>query len=181
MINKAIQFATTAHSNQTRKGTNIPYILHCLEAGTIAASLTNKDGQVNEDVVASAILHDTMEDAHMTYKTLSEVFNKNVARLVLSQTEDKTKSWKERKTETIDFLIENESKEVEIATLSDKLSNLRSIKKDYEVMGEELWSKFNAGYESQKWYYTSIGLAMNQVKDTDEFKEYMNLLEITFG
>ena len=42
MINRAIQFATACHVNQTRKGTDIPYILHCLEAGTIAANLTNE-------------------------------------------------------------------------------------------------------------------------------------------
>lgn len=45
MINKAIHFATVAHSNQTRKGTEIPYILHCLEAGTLAANLSMKNGK----------------------------------------------------------------------------------------------------------------------------------------
>lgn len=181
MINKAIQFATVAHSNQTRKGTTIPYILHCLEAGTIAASLTNKDNQVDEDVVAAAILHDTMEDAFVTNETLTELFNENIANLVLSQTEDKTKSWNERKIDTIEFLERNESKDVEIATLADKLSNLRSINKDYQLMGEDLWSKFNAGYKEQKWYYTSIGLSLKQVTDTKEYREYVDLLDKTFS
>ena len=180
MINKAIQFATVSHSNQTRKETTIPYILHCLEAGTIAASLTNKDGQVNEDVVAASILHDTIEDAFVSYETLVEVFNENIANLVQYQSEDKSKDWKSRKQDTIDFLVANKSIDVEIATLSDKLSNVRSIHKDYKVMGENLWSKFNAGRESQHWYYRSIAKAITQIRDTDEFKEYERLIEETF-
>ena len=181
MINKAIQFATTAHSNQTRKGTEIPYILHCLEAGTIAASLTNKDGQVNEDVVAGAILHDTIEDAGISYETLVETFNKDIADIVASQSEDKTKTWIERKEHTIEFLKQNKSKNIEIATLSDKLSNMRSINKNYRDVGEKFWEIFNAGKESQHWYYKSIGESMTQVRGTDEHNEYQDLVQKTFG
>lgn len=180
MINKAIQFATMVHSNQTRKGTKIPYILHCLEAGTIAANLTNKDGKVDEDVVSAAILHDTIEDAHVSHETLEELFGLKIANLVMAQTEDKTKDWANRKEDTIDFLKHNKSKDVEIATLADKLSNLRSIHKDYNVMGEALWSKFNAGKESQYWYYKLIGESMSQVVGTDEHNEYQELIEKVF-
>src|SRR5699024_11290328 len=102
MIHKAIEFATVCHANQTRKGTDIPYILHCLEAGTIAANLTNNAGVIQEDVVAAAILHDTIEDSFVSYASLKEVFNEHIANLVESQSEDKSKTWLERKTATID-------------------------------------------------------------------------------
>ena len=82
MITKAIQFATVCHANQTRKGTDIPYILHCLEAGTIAARMTNTDGTVDSTIVAAAILYDTLEDDHVPYATLKEVFNEEIADLV---------------------------------------------------------------------------------------------------
>lgn len=180
MINKAIEFATVSHAGQTRKGTDIPYILHCLEAGTIAANLTNKDGKVNQDIVAGAILHDTIEDADVSYEILKEVFNENIANLVNSQSEDKSKVWIERKQATINFLKENKSIGVEVATLSDKLSNMRSIYKDYKVDGEKLWSKFNAGKESQHWYYNSIAESFSQVTDSDEYKEYRELIKETF-
>lgn len=91
LINKAIEFATLSRVNQTRKGTEFPYILHCLEARTIAANLTNKYGSVESDVVSAAILHDTIEDAYVSYETLKEVFNENIANLVKSQSEDKSK------------------------------------------------------------------------------------------
>ena len=180
MIHRAIHFATACHQNQTRKETSIPYILHCLEAGTIAASLTNEDGRVDTDVVASAILHDTIEDTFVTYDTLKEAFNENIADLVRLQSEDKSKSWTERKQDTMDFLQANESKAVEIAILSDKLSNMRSIHKEYQVKKDQLWEKFNAGKESQHWYYSTIADSLYQVRDTEEYKEYKELIKKTF-
>lgn len=181
MINKAINFATVSHSNQTRKGTNIPYILHCLEAGTIAASLSTQKGNIDEEVVSAAILHDTIEDAYVSYETLKEVFNENVADLVQAQSEDKSKEWIDRKNDTINFLHANKSVDVEIATLADKLSNMRSIYKDYQIMGEELWNKFNAGKDLQHWYYSSIGKAITQIQDTNEYKEYQELVNKVFS
>ena len=181
MINKAIAFATLSHGNQTRKGTEIPYILHCLEAGIIASNLTNKDGSVESDVVSAAILHDTIEDAYVSYETLKEVFNENIASLVKSQSEDKSKDWIDRKKDTINFLKSNKSKGVEIATLADKLSNMRSIFRDYEMHKEKLWDKFNAGKESQHWYYNSIAESLSQVRDTNEYREYKDLIKKTFG
>ncbi len=180
LINKAIEFATLSHINQKRKKTEIPYILHCLEAGTIAANLTNKDGCIDSDVVCAAILHDTIEDAYVSYETLKEVFNENIANLVQSQSEDKTKKWIDRKKDTINFLKSNNSKGVEIATLADKLSNMKSIFRDYELQGEKLWKKFNAGKELQYWYYNSIAESLFQVKNTNEYEEYKNLIKKTF-
>lgn len=180
MINRAITFATVSHANQTRKGTNIPYILHCLEAGVIAASLATEDGRVNSDVVCAAILHDTMEDAYVSYATLKEVFNETIADLVQSQSEDKTKSWHERKQAMIDFLQANTNKSVEIATLADKLSNMRAIASDYEQQGEQLWDRFNAGKEAQHWYYSAIATSLTQLSETKPYQEYAALVEKTF-
>ena len=181
MINKAIQFATVCHQKQTRKGTEIPYILHCLEAGTIAARLTNNDDEVDTNVVAAAILHDTIEDAHVSYELIKEAFNENIAHLVRCQSEDKTKQWVDRKQDMIDFLKENKSKAVEIATLSDKLSNMRAIDKEYQIKKEKIWEKFNAGKESQRWYYNAIAESLIQVRDTNEYKEYRRLIETTYA
>ncbi|GAB4074397.1 HD domain-containing protein [Barrientosiimonas marina] len=180
MINKAIQFATVCHGNQKRKGTDIPYILHCLEAGTIAANMTNKDGRIDSDVVSAAILHDTAEDAYVTYETLKETFNPNIANLVQYQSEDKSKKWMDRKQDTIKFLKRNNSQDVEVATLADKLSNMKAISRDYEVDKDRLWDKFNAGKEQQHWYYKSIAEVLHQVKDTDEYKEYTELIQKVF-
>lgn len=182
VINKAIEFATICHGNRTRKETDIPppYILHCLEAGTLAANMTNKGGSVDCDTVSAAILHDTIEDAFVSYGTLKEVFNENIADLVQSQSEDKSKKWIDRKLDIINFLQTNKSKSVEIATLADKLSNMRSISRDYEVEQEALWEKFNAGKDKQHWYYQSIAASLRQVTNTVEYQEYTTLIKRVF-
>ncbi len=180
MLNKAIQFATLCHSNQKRKASKIPYITHCLEAGIIASNLTNKGNEIDEEIVAAAILHDTIEDALVSYENLKEIFNERIAGLVRYQSEDKSKDWLTRKEYTIDFINSNKLKNIEILILADKLSNMRSMYRDYKLHGEKLWDKFNAGKESQYWYYNSIAVGLKQVKETDEYREYIDLIDRTF-
>lgn len=181
LITKAINFATEKHDGQTRKQSTIPYILHCLEAGTIATSLTNKESSVDQEVVAAAILHDTVEDAGVQLSELEELFGKRVAYLVRVQSEDKTKTWIERKEHTIEFLSKNLDRDIEVVYLADKLSNVRSIHKEYIEKGDTFWSKFNAPKESQAWYYTSIGDELKQLDKTLEHQEYVRLLGEVFG
>ena len=56
LINKAILFATKAHEGH-RKGTYIQYIMHPIEAATIVASM-----KFDEELIATALLHDIVED-----------------------------------------------------------------------------------------------------------------------
>ena len=84
------------------------------------------------------------------------------------------------KTKYTKPLKTNKSKDIEIATLADKLSNMRSIFKDYEIEKEKLWEKFNAGRELQHWYYKSIAESLYQVRDTKEYREYKDLIKKVF-
>ena len=103
IIDRAIIFATNAHSGTMRKGTTIPYIVHPMEAGAIAAGLTD-----DYEVIAAAILHDTLEDTNTTFSSLKEAFGERVADLVAFESEDKqperpaNATWRERKQATID-------------------------------------------------------------------------------
>jgi len=45
------------HGHQYRKGTEIPYILHPLEAATIVGTMT-----MDDEILVSAVLHDVVED-----------------------------------------------------------------------------------------------------------------------
>ncbi len=179
MINKALEFAQTAHKGQFRKGSKIPYIIHPMEAGVIGASLSMKDNQVDEELVAAAILHDIIEDTSLTFEDLFKNFSKRVVELVRLQSEDKSKSWQERKEATIELLKSNRDIGIEIVTLADKLSNLRAIYRDYQVLGESLWERFNVKEKDKhKWYYSSIAREIKQLRETREYKEYMELLTL---
>ena len=180
LIEKALIFATNAHSGQTRKKTSIPFILHCIEASNIAREMTEKNGSVNQNLIAAQLLHDTVEDTETSIDVIKEKFGEEVASIVEIQTEDKTKTWDERKQHTMEILDSNESIEVEMAYLSDKLSNMRSLSREYIEKGEELWGKFNAGKEKQKWYYSSIADKLKLVRETEQYKEYVELINILF-
>lgn len=151
IIEKALQMASRAHQNQYRKNTDIPYIAHPVAVGMMLM----KEGY-SEELVAAGILHDTVEDTDLTLEDMIREFGSGIAEIVAGCSEpDKSLPWKERKEHTIEFL-KTAPEEIRVVACADKLHNIRSILKDYEQVGDEVWRRFNAGKEEQKWYYTSI-------------------------
>lgn len=176
MIKEAAAFAEIAHKGAVRKGTNVPYITHPLEAAIIASMMTD-----DEEIIAAALLHDTIEDAGVTYGELKERFSARVADLVAEESEDKSRTWKERKSATLKHL-ETAGMEIKILTLADKLSNIRSMARDYLLKGEELWNRFNVREKSlHAWYYISVKERLQDLADTPQYREYAALCEQVFG
>lgn len=177
MVERAIAFATQAHEGQFRKGTTRPFILHPLEVGKIVASMTE-----DEEVISAAILHDTIEDCKgITEEIIRQEFTARVASLVAQESEDKSKTWMERKSATIAHL-KVAPKEIQMIGLADKLSNMRDIDRDYPECGEELWNRFRMkDKEVIGWYYKSIRESLeNSMKDTAAYKEYCELIDKNF-
>lgn len=150
LVHKAVEFAAIKHRDQRRKGSDTPYIVHPVE---VALFLT--ECGCDETCIAAGVLHDTLEDTETTYEELVEQFGEDVAKLVAAESEDKSKSWRERKQATVDSL-KTMPPEVLLICLADKLSNLRSMVYDYVNIGDELWTRFNADKDSIEWYYRSI-------------------------
>ena len=66
--------------------------------------------------------------------------------------------------------------------LADKLSNMRTLYKDYCEIGDEVWQRFNQKEKSEHgWYYRSIGETLDKLKDTVPHREYMDLVDRVFG
>lgn len=122
-----------------RKGTHTSYILHPLEAAAIVASMTD-----DPEIIAAAVLHDTLEDAHISVGEIAEKFGPRVADLVQSETENKqvslpaSETWLTRKQETIENLSNERDIAVKMIALADKLSNIRAIHQDHQAIGDEL-------------------------------------------
>ena len=91
MIGEAAVFAEMAHRGVFRKGTDIPYITHPMEAAVIVSAFTD-----DEEMIAAALLHDVMEDAGVTREELEQAFGPRVAWLVMDEREDQRKTWQER-------------------------------------------------------------------------------------
>ena len=166
MIDKAITFATKAHEGQFRKGTKLPYIVHPLEVGVIVSRMTQ-----DKEVIAAAILHDTLEDCkEVTFSTLCQEFGERVAEIV------KGGSWNERKANTVKRLKEEKASDMKLVALGDKLSNARSLKRDYQMIGDKLWERFNMKDKRQQaWYYRGL---CDSLKDMENFPEYWEFCEL---
>uniref|UniRef100_S0DF87 Uncharacterized protein n=1 Tax=termite gut metagenome TaxID=433724 RepID=S0DF87_9ZZZZ len=84
-----------------------------------------------------------MEDAGIGEQDLRERFGDRVTELVRAQSEDKSKSWDERKAHTIELLAQTNDEDIKIVALGDKLANTRSLFVDYRAQGDALWRRFN--------------------------------------
>lgn len=179
MINKAKIFAKNAHQGQVRKVTNVPYINHPIR---VAKRL--KEIEVSKDLVCAAYLHDVVEDTPFEIEDIESNFGPKVASLVAAHTEDKSKSWKERKQHTID-IIKQAEKDVKYLIVADRLDNLLDFEKDLNQIGDTVWGNFNAGYGDQKWYNESIANHMSDGLSEDEildfFTEYSEAVARVFN
>ena len=167
MVQEAIDFATKVHEGQFRKGTKRPYIVHPMEVGEIVSTMTP-----DEEIISAAILHDTIEDCEgVDAKVLEEKFSARVAAIVAQESEDKSKTWMERKSATIERLK------------TAPMSNMRDINRDYPVCGEELWNRFRMKDKATiGWYYKGVREALREaLSETEAFAEYCSLIDKNFG
>ena len=183
LIEKSIHFALMAHEGVKRKGKNRPYILHPIEVMTIVAGMTDE-----EEVIAAAVLHDTIEDTGVEREDIAKEFGDRVADLVASESEDKRENlpaestWLDRKQETINHIQEADD-DVKLICLGDKLANLRELAQDYAELGDSLWERFNQKDKAlHGWYYGSIYEALKtEFAGKKAIREYQQLLEEVFG
>ena len=173
-IHNAIVFASRKHAPQLRKGTDIPYIAHLIEVMQILI-----ENNCEKKVIIAGILHDTIEDTGTAPDEIRALFGENVLSIVQAETEDKSKTWKERKQATIDHLP-SASKEAKLVCCADKLSNMRSIYADLEDIGEKVWERFNADKKSIQWYYENILTAISEISDSDMYKGLSEIIEDVF-
>lgn len=181
LLDRAITFAVKAHQGMERKGKGFPYIVHPMEAVCIVATMTN-----DQELLAAAALHDVIEDTDTTADDLKKEFGERVAMLVEAESDDKTggskaETWHQRKQDTLDRL-RNADLDIKIVALGDKLSNMRAIAHDYAVLGDELWNRFTVKDPAEHaWRYHALAEALNDLSDTNAYKEFHTLVNKTFG
>ena len=183
LVSEAIAFAVKAHDGMRRKNSEVPYILHPMEAAVIVGTMSD-----DQNLLAAAALHDVVEDAGVTIEEIEEKFGHRVRELVESETEDKradlppTETWRIRKEESLADLKNTDDIAVLMVWLGDKLANMRSIYREFKVVGEAMWQKFNQKDPSQQaWYYRSIADLTKRLSDTSAWCEYKALTELVFG
>lgn len=151
----AVTFAVRAHGQQTRKGSDVPYVAHVLAV----ASLVLEAGG-DEEMAIAGLLHDTIEDTDTTVEEIGVAFGRRVAAIVVActDTDEKPKPpWRPRKERFIAHLAaEATPLDVLVVSRADKLHNARSMLADYRHLGDEVADRFNAAPQDQLWYYETL-------------------------
>jgi len=124
LILEAIDFAADKHRYQRRKGSDAsPYINHPIE---VARLLWSIGGVRNPNILAAAILHDTLEDTDAAPAELSTRFGASVLALVRELTDDKTLPQAERKRLQVEH-APHLSFNARLIKIADKTSNVREV------------------------------------------------------
>ena len=82
LLDRAIVFAVHAHAGTERRGKGFPYIVHPMEAVAIVATMTS-----DQELLAAAALHDTVEDTDTTVEQIRAAFGNRVAEIVAMESD----------------------------------------------------------------------------------------------
>lgn len=116
IVRRAVAFAFAAHEGQFRDNDErIPYITHPAQTADILRQVTN-----DEELIAAAWLHDTVEDTDVTYEQLVDEFGKRVADLVMEVTNEKN-------PDKSSYFPRLQTQDGAILKFADRLSNLSDM------------------------------------------------------
>lgn len=181
LLDRAIIFAVKAHAGTERRGKGYPYIVHPLEAVEIVATMT-----ADQELLAAAALHDTVEDTDVTVEQIQNEFGERIAMLVANESDvmpegvSEEDSWHSRKQAAIDRLSQA-SHDAKMVALGDKLSNMRAIARDYAMQGDALWNLFHAkDPKDHEWHYRGLADALRELDGTFAFQEFEMLINKVF-
>lgn len=119
LLQRAITFAARAHHGHFRKDEATPYVAHPIRVMTLVRQL----GCDDDEVLAAAVLHDTIEDTRTDFEDLAEEFSPRVAQLVSVLSKDARLPEEEREKEYFERL-RNGPIEALLCKVGDALDNL---------------------------------------------------------
>jgi GTP diphosphokinase / guanosine-3',5'-bis(diphosphate) 3'-diphosphatase len=124
LILKAAGFAAEKHRRQTRKDPEAsPYINHPISVATV---LWHEADIRDLTAIASALLHDTVEDTDATIEELTREFGATIASVVGEVSDDKSLPKEARKRAQVDH-APHLSLAAQRVKIADKICNLRDV------------------------------------------------------
>ena len=121
---RATEFAAAKHRHQRRKDHHAsPYVNHPV---TVALLLAEVAGVSDHEVLAAALLHDTLEDTDTTAEELESAFSPKVRALVEEVTDDKRLPKAERKRLQIEHAT-HLSPDAALIKIADKIANVLDV------------------------------------------------------
>jgi RelA/SpoT family (p)ppGpp synthetase len=126
LLNRAYVYAMRAHGHQVRASGD-PYFSHPLEVASILTNL-----KLDDATIATALLHDTIEDTETTKAEIERLFGPVIARLVDGLTKIEKLNLTSRETEQAEnfrklLLAISSDVRVLLVKLADRLHNMRTL------------------------------------------------------
>ncbi|MEF2071946.1 RelA/SpoT family protein [Consotaella aegiceratis] len=126
LLNRAYVYAMQKHGSQTRASGD-PYFSHPLEVAAILTEL-----RLDEATIATALLHDTIEDTDATRKEIDQLFGDRIGQLVEGLTKLKRLDLVSKKAEQAEnlrrlLLAIAADIRVLLVKLADRLHNMRTL------------------------------------------------------
>jgi (p)ppGpp synthase/HD superfamily hydrolase len=151
----ALALAARAHQGQTRKGSDVPYIVHPVHVSAILI----RHG-LDEQAAIAGLLHDVVEDQDVPLSRIEAEFGPAVAAMVEALTERKKEGgverpWEDRKRELLDQLRAAGRPAVAVKA-ADAIHNIGATVDDLRRRGPGIWRHFKRGPEQTLWYYRQI-------------------------
>ena len=124
LVLQAAKFASDKHRDQRRKDANLsPYMNHLIDVAHLLCEVAAVE---DPEILAAALLHDTLEDTETADDEIESIFGQRVLGIVLEVTDDKTLPKDVRKRLQIEHSA-SLSNEAALITIADKISNIRDI------------------------------------------------------
>ncbi|HSN41554.1 MAG TPA: HD domain-containing protein [Burkholderiales bacterium] len=124
LILRAVAFAAHKHRDQRRKDKDAsPYINHPIQ---LAKVLWEEGGVRDAEVIAAALLHDTLEDTETTLQELRGEFGEDIAEIVLEVSDIQWIRKQVRKRLQV-ARARYSSEQARLVKLADKICNLRDM------------------------------------------------------
>lgn len=120
LVTRAASFAARAHEHQKRRDGRTPYFAHCARVALIIRDCGCED----ERVIASAFLHDAIEDTTCDCDELASEFGDEVAGIVAAMTKNMILREAEREAE-YDARLAAGPWQARLIKLADQIDNLR--------------------------------------------------------
>jgi (p)ppGpp synthase/HD superfamily hydrolase len=124
---KAWNFACIAHNGQCVPGSDLPYINHIgnVTMEVMAVIALGDEMTHPELLIQCALLHDVIEDTHVSYEELSHIFGPHVADGVRALSKDPSLKTKEERMNDSLRRIKKQPKEIWMIKVADRITNLQ--------------------------------------------------------
>ncbi len=125
LFQKAISFAADVHKSQKVPGTDRPYLTHLANVAMEVMTVIAAEGVSEPDLaLVCALLHDTIEDAHVSRDEITELFGSRAGDGVAALSKNPLLEKHDQLADSV-RRIKLQPKEIWIVKMADRITNLQ--------------------------------------------------------